>query len=94
MKNKKSYYDEFTDTIFKTTLSKYEISLPFKENHPLLLHNFELSKQRLRKLNDKLKEKPNFCESIMTFFLEQKCLEIIEEDETNGEIRKTHLCGY
>ena len=38
--------------------SRYEVRLPFKENHPLIHDNFELCKRCLLNLHQKLKDNP------------------------------------
>ena len=47
--------------------SRYEVRLPFKENHPLIHDNFELCKRCSLNLHQKPKDKPVFWKPTMTW---------------------------
>ena len=53
--NEASIYDKFNDTI-KFKNGRYEVELPFKENHPILHDNYTICKSRLEKMRNKLNE--------------------------------------
>ena len=38
--------------------NRYEVSLPFKQNHPVIPDNFTTCEKRLLKLHEKLKQNP------------------------------------
>ena len=46
LSNEASVIDKFLDTIHKRD-SRYEVSLPWKERHPLLPENYEVKVSRL-----------------------------------------------
>ena len=41
-KYEQSFYEEYLNTIFRNEYNRYEVRLPFKDNHPLIHDNFEL----------------------------------------------------
>ena len=55
-KYEQSFYEEYLNTICRNEYNRYEVRLPFKENHPLILDNFELCKRRLLNLHQKLED--------------------------------------
>ncbi len=56
-KEEKSVVEEFTSTIvFKE--GRYHVELPWKEHHPLLPDNYEMSRKRLWSLLERLKREP------------------------------------
>ena len=50
-KYEQSFYEEYLNTICRNEYNRYEVRLPFKENHPLIHDNFELCKRRLLNLH-------------------------------------------
>ena len=48
-------YNHYIEDIRKNSENTYEVSLSFKENHPLIHDHFELSKKRLRIFTKDLK---------------------------------------
>ena len=50
-KYEQSFYEECLNTICCNKHNRYEVRLPFKENHPLIHDNFELCKRRLLNLH-------------------------------------------
>ena len=57
-KYEQSFYEEYLNTICRNEYNRYEVRLPFKENHPLIHDNFELCKRRLLNLHQKLEDNP------------------------------------
>ena len=55
----KSCYEDFEETITRNEDNRYEINLPFKQNHPIIHDNFEQSKTRLKGLHEQLKRNPD-----------------------------------
>ena len=53
---KRSACESFFDTISRREDKRYEVNLPFKNDHPVISDNFEHSKRRLQKLHEKLKK--------------------------------------
>ena len=44
------YWFSYIEDIHKNAKNRYEVCLPFKENHPLIHDHFEPSKKRLQKI--------------------------------------------
>ena len=59
-KYEQSFYEEYLNTICRNEYNRYEVRLPFKENHPLIHDNFELCKRCSLNLHQKPKDKPVF----------------------------------
>lgn len=51
--DEKPFFQVFTESIERNEEDRYEVKLPFKNNHPILHHNYNLSEQRLMKLHEK-----------------------------------------
>ena len=81
--NDTSVYDRFISYI-KFESSHYSVSLPFKENGPILPDNYQLSLNRLKKLKERLDKTPRLNE-YDKIFDEYLKLGIIEEVQTQGE---------
>ena len=64
--------------------NRYSVSLPFKENRPILPDNYQLSLNRLKKLKERLKKTPHLLNE-NKIFDEYLKLGIIEEDQTQGD---------
>ena len=82
-----SVYDEFKENVVYNG-KLYQVSLPFKEGHPLLPDNFLLSKQRLKSLLNRLESKPEILAEYDQILCEQERLGIIEtvpEEEVKGK---------
>ena len=90
----KSSSDEFFETITRRDDNRYEISLPFKENNPIIHDNYENSKARLLKLHSKLKQDPTLMKSYNDIFNEQKSMEIIESAPGPGKIGETYYMPH
>ena len=56
-----SVYETFKDRI-EFVDGRYQVRLPWKQDHPLLPDNFTLAQRRLQGLNSRLQENPNLLE--------------------------------
>ena len=72
-----SVYDEFKENVVYNG-EHYQLSLPFKEGHPLLPDNFLLSKQRFKSLLNRFESKQEILAEYDQILCEQECLGIIE----------------
>ena len=66
---------------------KYKVSLPFKENHPLIHDNYSLSLQMFHSLIKRLKSKPDILtqyNSVITDQLQNGMIERVPESELNS----------
>ena len=84
-----SVLEEFTQTVqFKN--GRYEVSLPWKNLHPMLPDNYQLSKQRLDGLIKRLRHDPEVLreyDSIINSQQRQGIVEAInlQEEQANGQ---------
>ena len=81
--NETSVYGRFISDI-KFENSRYSVSLPFKENRPILPDNYQLSLNRLKKLKERLDKTPHLLNEYDKIFDEYLKLGIIEEVQTKG----------
>ena len=51
-KYEQSFYEEYLNIICRKEYNRFEMRLPFKENHLLIHDNFELCKRRLLNLHE------------------------------------------
>ena len=84
--NESSVYDTFMESI-TFDKGRYQLELPFKENHALLSDNYNLSLKRLKKLKSRLSNDVELLKDYDNVFREQLKLGIIEEVEGPGEVR-------
>ena len=57
--NESSVYGDFQQRIrYDGHMARYEVSLPWKEPHPMLLYNYSLSKSHLVSLLSRLRNDP------------------------------------
>ena len=89
-KYEQSFYEEYLNTICRNEYNRYEVRLPFKENHSLIHDNFELCKRCLLNLHQKLKDNPDLLKTYNDIFIEQKQNGIIEEVMSPGKLGETH----
>ena len=82
--NEQSVGEEFLKKL-KFNGDRYEVSLPFKPNHPILEDNYRLSINRLGNLLRKLKKQPELIEQYDNIIKEQKRENIIEEVSNDNE---------
>ena len=57
VEKERSVYEKFLDDISFHD-NRYEVRLPFKEDHPMIEDNYELCKKRLSQLKTQLDNKP------------------------------------
>ena len=89
-----SFYKEYLNTICHKERNRYEVQLPFKENHPLVHGNFELCKRHLLNLHQKIKDNPNLVKAYNDIFIEQKQNGIIEQVMSPGKLGETHYIPH
>ena len=82
--NETSVYDRFISDI-KFENSRYSVSLPFKENRPMLPDNYQLSLNRLKKLKERLEKTSHLLNEYDKIFDKYLKLGIIEEVRTLRE---------
>ena len=80
-----SVYDEFMEDI-EFINGKYQVKLPFKEGHPMLADNFNLSLRRLEQLKGKLSRNEELLKSYVNVIKEQLEQNITEEVKEPGII--------
>ena len=85
LSNEASVHDKFLDTIHKRD-SRYEVSLPWKERHPLLPDNYEVAVSRLNSVLKHLKKDPELLAEYNRIIEEQSSKGIISEVDPNAEI--------
>ena len=93
-KYEQSFYEEYLNTICRNEYNRYEVRLPFKENHPLIHDNFALCKRRLLTLHQKLKDNPDLLKAYNDIFIEQKQNGIIEEVMSPGKLGEIHYIPH
>ena len=79
-------YDEFVSEV-KLIDGRYQVRLPFKENHDLLPDNFSLSKSRLVSLLKRLRPSPELLErynDVIQEQMKQGIIEPVEQGIHNG----------
>ena len=81
-----SEYPHYIEDIRKSYENRYEVSLPFKGNHPLIHDHFELSKKRLLHIYKRFKDDKEFLKQCDNVFKEQLEAGIIEEVTEEGEV--------
>ena len=70
-KYEQSLYEEYLNTICGSKYIRYEVPLPFKENHTLINDNYYLCKRRLLNLYQKLKDNTNLLKVCNDIFIKQ-----------------------
>ena len=78
-----SVYEEFNNNILFEE-GRYTVKLPFKESHPVLPDNFELSKKRLLRLKTRLDKNEDLKSRYDEVIKEQLKCGVIEEVRDNG----------
>ena len=86
-------YDKFEDQI-KFENNRCVMNLPFKEDHPLIEDNFNLSMNRLENLMKKSKSDPERLKQYNDVIKQQKDLGIIEKAENEGKLGETHYLPH
>ncbi|CAB3994168.1 Hypothetical predicted protein, partial [Paramuricea clavata] len=94
-KEEKSVVEEFTSTIgFKA--GRYHVELPWKEHHPLLPDNYEMSRKRLWSLLERLKRDPEVLkeyDAVIKDQLTKGVVEIVQKEDI-GELGKVHYIPH
>ena len=85
LNQEKQPYNYFEESICKNQENRYEMKLPFKENHLLIQDNFQMCKKRLLKLHKNLKNDPEILSQYNKIFEEQRRLGIIETASEPGK---------
>ena len=86
--DEKSVIDDVINEIDMNKDNRYEVSLPFKQNLPVIQDNFTTCEKRLLKLHEKLKQNPELLKSYDEIFKEQFKLWIIEKVKGHGHLVK------
>ncbi|XP_068684931.1 uncharacterized protein [Montipora foliosa] len=88
-------YEKFIEDI-RHIGERYEVKLPFKEDHPLLPDNYHLSKMRLESLLRRLKSKPEVLkhyDEVVKEKLERNIIEPVNLTEQT-EVGKVHYLPH
>ena len=78
-------HDKFEDQI-KFENNRNVVNIPFKEGHPLMEDNFNLSMNRLENLMKKLKWNPELLKQYDDVIKQQRDLGIIKKAEDEGKL--------
>lgn len=87
--DEKPFFQVFTESIERNKESRYEVNLPFKNNHPIVHDNYELSEQRLMKLHKKLRNDQEFLKKYDEIFQDQLNEGIIEPAPASTKVGET-----
>ena len=80
-----SVYEKFVDDIsFRD--NRYEVHLPFKENHPLIEDHYELNLKRLNRLKCKLEKTPGLLKEYDDDIKQRMVANVVERAESSGEV--------
>ena len=93
--NNESVYERFAQSI-RLNDKRYEVELPWKENHPVLPDNYQLSEKRLKHLLTRLRKDPEILHEYNNVIAEQRregVVEVVSEHNT-GEIGKVHYLPH
>lgn len=93
--NEPTVYEKFITDI-RHDGERYEVKLPFKEFHPVLPDNYQLSKRRLGSLLQRLKSKPQVLEHYDEIIRDQLRNNIIEAitSEREPDAGKVHYLPH
>ena len=84
----------YLNSIKKNSNSRYEVELPFKENHPVIYDYFILCKKRLCNTFTRLKRNPGFLKQYDNIFKQQFKTGIIEKVNEKGVVGETHYIPH
>jgi hypothetical protein len=93
--NDESVYDKFTQSI-ELKDKRYEVELPWKESHPVLPDNYQLSEKRLKHLLTRLRKDPEILQeydNVIREQLKEGIVEVVDEQHP-GEIGKVHYLPH
>ena len=85
VKKERSVYEKFLDDI-SIHDNRYEVCLPFKEDHPMIEDNHELCKKSLSQLKKQLDNKPELKKEYNNTIESQKVLHIIKRVESSSDV--------
>ena len=93
--NESSVYDHFQQRI-RYDGKRYEVNLPWKEPHPMLPDNYNLSKSRLVSLLSRLKSDPDVLKEYHAVIQEQLDAGIVERVEEGGagDVGEVHYLAH
>ncbi|XP_028397211.1 uncharacterized protein LOC114521021 [Dendronephthya gigantea] len=94
-REEKSVAEDFTSTIaFKE--GRYEVKLPWKEQHQILPDNYEMSCKRLKNLVERLQREPEILREYDTVIKNQLSKGIVEtvNKEDVGEVGRVHYIPH
>ena len=92
--NESTTIEKLIDKLELNEENHYEVTLPFKEEHPTIHDNYELCRNRLSKLHQKLSKDPELFERYDNTFREQLEKGIIERADEPSEIGATHYIPH
>ena len=91
LEGERSVYEKFTNTMhFKG--DKYEVLLPWKDQHPILPDNYQLSLKRIRIVLHRLQQDPTVLQeysSIIQNQIEEGIVEVVDHPE-RSKVGKVH----
>ena len=88
-------YDRFINEIeFKSDAWRYQVKLPFKEEHALIEDNYTLCEKRLEHTHRMLKKQPETLREYDRVMKDQLEAGVVEEVSTTGEPGKTHYLPH
>ena len=93
MKDESSVYEKFVQQI-SFDGQRYQVSLPWKENHPSLPDNFELCRGRLFSLLKRLKQNPQLLaeyDAVIKDQLNRGIIEVVTDPSSTGSDRVHYL---
>ena len=90
-----SVYETFKEGI-QFVDGRYQVRLPWKQDHPLLPDNFTLAQRKLQGLNSRLQGNPNLLEEYDSIIKDQEEKGIIERVTSfkDIEVEKTHYLSH
>lgn len=95
LKQERSVHENFESTItFKD--GRYEVNLPWKEQHQILPDNFDMSRRRLMSLLQRLQRNPEVLkeyDAVIKDQLNRGIVEIVDEKDV-GEMGKVHYMPH
>ena len=92
--NESSTIEKLVKNIEMNHEDRYEVTLPFKEDHPTIHDNYELSRDRLTKLHKRLLKDEKLFKEYNAVFREQLEKGVIERADDPGEVGATHYLPH
>ena len=91
---KSPWGESFEEKITRNADNRYEIELPFKNNHPILPDNYEMSKNRLLRLREKLLKDPENCQAYVDVLEGHRSMGIFENAPNECNVGETHYLPH